>query len=133
MNSHKGLTIQLETDKQQYLPRESVQLQIKTVDSHGKPIPAKVSLSVVDDQLISFADDKQDNMLSSMLLSSEVRGEVQEPSFYFDSNEAKAVSALDYLLMTQGWRRFTWKDIMEPANLFHSPGKNKKCGRCPGE
>jgi len=45
-----------------------------------------------------------------MLLSSEVKGKIQEPSFYFDPDEEKAEQALDYLLMTQGWRRYTWND-----------------------
>lgn len=118
LHAEKGLNIQLMTDKEYYSPREKVELKIQTTDHQGKPIPAKLSLAVADDQLLSFADDKQDNILSSLLLSSEVRGEIQEPSFYFDPNEPKATEALDYLLMTQGWRRFAWKDITEMKKLI---------------
>ena len=114
LNKEKGLNIRIEKDKDHYLPGEPVNLKIKTTNNQGKPIQAKMSLSVVDDQLISFADDKQDNILSSLLLSSEVRGEIQEPSFYFDEEEKKATQALDYLLMTQGWRRFTWEEVKTP-------------------
>lgn len=114
LNNDKALTIKLETDKKQYLPGESVKLQIKALDAKGHPTSAKLSVSVIDDQLISFADDKQDNILSRMLLSSEVRGAIQEPSFYFDDNEKKASIALDFLLMTQGWRRFKWADVFAP-------------------
>lgn len=129
VNGNKGLTIELKTDKQQYLPREPVRLQIKTLDGNGKPVAAKASLSVVDDQLISFADDKQDNLLSRMLLSSEVKGEIQEPSFYFDSNEEKASKALDYLLMTQGWRRFSWKDVLDTKRVItYAPERIKNVG-----
>jgi alpha-2-macroglobulin-like protein len=118
LNSEKGLNIRLKPDKKQYLPREKVNLKIETTDNNGKPVPAKLSLSVVDDQLIAFADDKQDNILSSMLLSSELKGEIQEPSFYFDPAEAKAPMALDYLMMTQGWRRFTWKEIRDTKKVI---------------
>lgn len=129
INNDKGLKIELKTDKQRYLPRELVQLEIKTVNSEGKPIPSKISLSVVDDQLITFADDKQDNILSSLLLSSEVKGEIQEPAFYFDPNEPKATKALDYLLMTQGWRRFSWKDVVDNNRVInYSAEKNKNLG-----
>jgi TonB-dependent SusC/RagA subfamily outer membrane receptor len=121
LNSDKGLQISLETDKAQYQPGEEVRLRIKTTDDQGKPVRAKLSIAVVDDQLISFADDKQDHILSSMLLSSEVRGDIQEPSFYFDKEEPKAEKALDYLLMTQGWRRFTWSEVKQPAkNLTYA-------------
>lgn len=113
LNHSGGLNIELETDKLEYQPSEQVKLKIRTTDSKGKPVQSKLALSVVDDQLISFADDHQDHLLSAMLLSSEVKGEIQEPDFYFDKNEPKARQALDYLLMTQGWRRFNWKEIIE--------------------
>jgi TonB-dependent SusC/RagA subfamily outer membrane receptor len=48
-----------------------------------------------------------------LLLNNDLRGEVEEPAFYFDPLEEKADSAMDILLMTQGWRRFTWKTITE--------------------
>ncbi len=87
VNEDRRLSIDVRTDKQQYLPGEQVKVNVRTTNDKGKPVPAKLSLAVVDDQIVSFADDKQDNMLSSMLLSSEVRGEIQEPSFYFDPDE----------------------------------------------
>lgn len=115
LNSDKQLNIEVKPDKERYMPGEKVELQISTTDKTGKPVPARLSLSVADDQIISFADDKQDNLLSAMLLSSEVKGEVQEPAFYFDQNEPKASEALDNLLMTQGWRRFKWTEIENPT------------------
>ncbi|HEY5916704.1 MAG TPA: TonB-dependent receptor plug domain-containing protein [Chryseolinea sp.] len=124
-NGSKGLKIQVTPNKKRYLPREEVQLDIKSVDDEGKPIASKLSIAVVDDQLITYADDKQDNILSSLLLSTELKGEIQEPSFYFDANEAKAKQALDYLLMTQGWRRFTWKDVYDNNRaIVYSGEKN---------
>lgn len=126
VNGNNGLKIQITPNKKKYLPRERVQLDIKTVDSDGNPIPSKVSLAVVDDQLIAYADDKQDNILSSLLLSSELKGEIQEPSFYFDKDERKANEALDYLLLTQGWRRFTWKDVNDKnRTIVFAAEKNK--------
>ncbi|HCZ37777.1 MAG TPA: hypothetical protein DHV26_17795, partial [Cytophagales bacterium] len=68
VNEQKGLQIKLTTDKPRYLPREQVNLNVLTTNSEGKPIPSKLSVSVVDDKLISFADDKQDNILSALFL-----------------------------------------------------------------
>ncbi|HMG90172.1 MAG TPA: MG2 domain-containing protein, partial [Chryseolinea sp.] len=125
-NENRGLKIQVTPNKKRYLPREEVHLDIKSVDDDGKPVSSKLSLAVVDDQLITYADDKQDNILSSFLLSSELKGEIQEPSFYFDANEPKAKEALDYLLMTQGWRRFNWKDVHDNnRTIVYSPEKNR--------
>lgn len=129
LNKKKGLRISITSDKEKYLPREPVDLKIKTTDYSGNPIKAKVSLSVVDDKIISFADDKQDNLLSAILLSSEIKGEIQEPSFYFDTNEPKAEEALDHLLMTQGWRRSTWNEVLETKRIIsYAPEKIKNIG-----
>ena len=115
VNPHKQLNIKLEPDKESYRPRGKVKLSVTTTDENDNPVSATLSLAVVDDQLLSFADDKQDNLLTSMFLSSEVKGEIEEPSYYFDPEEEEAIQALDYLLMTQGWRRFDWKETVKPS------------------
>lgn len=119
----KQLGISVKTEKEFYEPGEYVKLKVETKDHDGKPIRAKLSMAVVDDQLITFADDKQDNILSYFMLSSEVKGEIQEPSFYFDPDEPTAKEALDYLLMTQGWRRFQWSDIYSDRTISYAPEK----------
>ena len=45
------LAINLSTDKEIYLPGEQVTVQIQTTDTNGKPIDARVSLSVIDSAL----------------------------------------------------------------------------------
>lgn len=48
-----------------------------------------------------------------LLLSSDLRGTIEAPSYYFDDTNEKASAALDNLLLTQGWRRFTWDKVMD--------------------
>lgn len=114
-NKGKQLNIAVTTDKQQYQPREKVVMSIRVTDEDGLPMPGSFSLSVVDDNLLTFADDKQGNILAKMLLEPELKEKVEEPNFYFDKKEEKADRALDYLLMTSGWRRYTWKQIEQGA------------------
>ena len=112
VNKDKQLKISIKTDKEEYLPREKVKMTIKVEDERGMPVPTNISLSVVDDQLLSFADDKSGNILSKLLLEQDVDFKVDEPAFYFDNEEPDADKALDYLLMTAGWRRYTWKKVL---------------------
>jgi hypothetical protein len=119
----KGLVISVRPEKEFYEPGERVKIKVETKDYTGKPVRAKLSMAVADDQIISFADDKQDNILSYFMLSSEVKGDIQEPSFYFDPEEPKAKKALDYLLMTQGWRRFSWSDLYKERSITYAPEK----------
>lgn len=111
VNRDKQLNIEVSTDKEKYQPREKVNMTVKITDERGMPMPGNVSLSVVDDQLLTFADDKSSNILSWLLMEADIKEKVEEPNFYFDKDEEKAELALDYLLMTSGWRRFTWEQI----------------------
>ncbi|MDB5283900.1 MAG: large extracellular alpha-helical protein, partial [Bacteroidota bacterium] len=112
VNKAKQLNITVSTDQQQYQPREKVTMNIKVTDEKGLPMPGNFSLAVVDDNLLSFADDKQGNILSKILLEPDLKEKVEEPNFYFDTKEPKADKALDLLMMTSGWRRYTWKQVI---------------------
>ncbi|HQQ96468.1 MAG TPA: MG2 domain-containing protein [Cyclobacteriaceae bacterium] len=127
VNPDKLLQISVTTDKKKYLPRERVGLTVTTKLPNGNPVPARVSLSVVDDQLLTALDDKEDHLLSWMLLSSDLKGKIEEPAFYFKSDEPKAKPALDLLLRTHGWRRFTWKEVTDSlANLTALPENERQ-------
>ncbi len=112
LHPDKKLSIDITADKPAYQPRDAVNLKIAVRDDRGIPLSGKFSLAVADDNLLSFADDKQGNILGSVLLNSELKGTVEEPNFYFDPAEdhpeKDQVLALDHLMLTQGWRRFDW-------------------------
>lgn len=123
VNKNKQLNVAVTPNKDRYQPREKVVLNIRVTDENGLPVPGNFSLSVVDDNLLSFADDKQGNILSKMLLEPELNQQVEEPNFYFDKKEAKATPALDLLMLTSGWRKYTWRQIISqdfPAENFQA-------------
>jgi len=113
VNRDKQMSISVETEKEKYLPREKVKMTLVVKDERGLPMPANLSMAVVNDQLLSFADDKSGNILSQLLLQQDLKEKVEEPAFYFNKKENKSLKALDYLMMTSGWRRFTWEKLLE--------------------
>jgi hypothetical protein len=118
-NPHKQLNVSVKTDQEKYLPREKVKMTVAVTDENGKPVEGNFSLAVVDDKLLTFADDRQGHVLSAMLLESDLQGKIEEPNFYFDSEsdptrskpEVSRSRAIDNLMLTQGWRRFTWEQV----------------------
>lgn len=112
VNRDRQLNVDISTNKEKYLPREQVDMTIRVSDDRGMPMPANLSLSVVNDQLLSFADDKSGNILSSLLLEPDLKQKVEEPAFYFKKEEEKSLAALDHLMMTSGWRRFNWEQVL---------------------
>jgi TonB family protein len=119
LNPHKQLKINVKTDKEKYLPREKVQMTVEVTDERGIPMPGQFALSVADDNLLTFADDRQGHILSELLLQSDLTGKVEEPDFYFEPREKHPEKderlALDFLMLTQGWRRLAWERVMEEA------------------
>lgn len=91
--------------KDSYDPYEQVNLSINGPQGVGV-----LSLSVKD---ASHRDNLYDNasILSEMLLSSEIKGFVQNPEWFFETNDNVHNRALDLLMMTQGWRRFDWQEM----------------------
>nr|WP_299389376.1 TonB-dependent receptor plug domain-containing protein [Allomuricauda sp.] len=106
LNNHKALKIEIKPDKEVYGPREKVVLEILTKDFDQNPISSNLAISVSDNALLSFADDKQDRIDSHFLLSSELKGKIHEPSFYFDPEEKNTEEARDLVMLTHGWRDY---------------------------
>ena len=108
-------SLDVSTDKPDYGPFEKVQLSFNLTDGNGNPFRDRFCLSVRDTrgQSNAFADD----LRTSMLLSSDLKGLIENPSWYFDSDSPERDDALDLLCMVQGWERYDW-DIMTGQKKF---------------
>ena len=116
VNPHQKLNIDIKTDKEQYKLRETVKTTITVTDEKGKPVKGQFAVSVVDKNLLTHADDKQANILAYYLLTADLNGTIKEPNFYFEPQEktdkVNRKKALDYVLLTHGWRKFNWEQLM---------------------
>jgi TonB-dependent SusC/RagA subfamily outer membrane receptor len=103
---------------------DSVRLMIELHDADGNPLQANVSLSVLNAES-SRQDMPSPNILSNLLLTSDLKGYIENPACYFRSGTEKEKEALDKLMLTQGWRRFTWQDVMsDEIPDFEHPVEN---------
>ncbi|WP_198673802.1 alpha-2-macroglobulin family protein [Chitinophaga alhagiae] len=116
LHPEKMLQVEITPDKARYMPREKVTLRLKTLNYQGQPVPSNFSLSVLDDKLWTFADDRQDHLISWLMISSELKGKIEEPQFYFKKDEEKAAPALDLLMLTHGYRYFDYLPSVEQEN-----------------
>lgn len=110
-----NLKVTLTADKKSYAPRETVKLKVKTEDAKGNPVKANVALAVVDDTVLSYADDKSAKILAHLYLEPELgataQDPIEEPNFYF-SDKPEAAAAMDALLATRGYRKFEWRQVL---------------------
>ncbi|MCX8523820.1 TonB-dependent receptor plug domain-containing protein [Chryseobacterium formosus] len=123
-NENTQMKVKITPTKKNYLPREKVIVNVETTDENNQPIPANLSMSVVDDKLWTYADDKQNHILSWILLDSELRGKIERPQFYFDKKEEKATKSLDLVMLTNGYRYFEMNpDVEKTGNYKYLPEK----------
>ncbi len=110
-NALKRLDIAIKTDKASYKKREEIKIDIETKDKTGNPLSSNLGFvastnSVAPPQYF-------EHLMSYFLLRSDLKGHIESPSFYFQDTSKLAKKALDNLMLTQGWSRFTWQNIMK--------------------
>lgn len=113
-------TIEVQSDKPSYEPYDLVKLNFNIADHTGKPVKTTMSLAVRDgDNCL----EPRTNILSDLLLMSEIKGYVHHPAYYFESDDEHHRTALDELLMVQGWRRYDWGvwSGQKPFSLRYAP------------
>jgi TonB-dependent SusC/RagA subfamily outer membrane receptor len=115
-HTDKHLNIKLTPDKPDYNARGKVHLNMEVTDRDGTPVVGVFSLAVTDESKVPFAEADERTIFSSLLLSSDLKGYIEQPNYYFTDNNPDKARQLDNLLLTQGWRRFEWKDVQ--ANTF---------------
>jgi len=105
----------IHTDKDNYAKRSLVQADVSVTDKNHEPLTGNFSVSVTDDSEV--IPDTCNNILTSLLLTSDLRGYIERPASYFD-NSATASNRLDLLMLTQGWRRYDIPALIE-GTLSH--------------
>jgi len=112
------ISIDLFTDKDVYKQRELTKLYIEASDITGEGVSSNISVLVLNNKQMGQIQSTRQNILSYLLLSSDLKGEIENPGFYFN-NEDVRLEDLDALLLTQGWRRYLYT---KPINRFaHKP------------
>lgn len=79
------------------------------------------SVAVINESVVSSNQNAESSILSYLLLTSDLHGYIEEPGYYFDHTAQSAVKDLDILMLSQGYRRFEWKQILDghyPLSAF---------------
>ncbi len=101
----------------QFLFTPEIRVTKKSIDKRGKntiEIETKdsaftnMSVSITDASLLNNSNS---NIVSSLLLSADVKGYIHNPAYYFSSKADSVQQHLDLVMLTHGWRRFKWKEV----------------------
>ena len=106
------LNISVTTNKTLFAKRENVQLSLNAKTNEGMPVNGNFSVSVVDESKVLVDEDSENTILSYLLLTSDLKGYIEKPNYYFAHDSKETRNDLDALMLTQGYRRFVWKQLL---------------------
>jgi len=104
--------ISMESDKPSYGKRELVDLSLNIHSIFEEKVNGSFSISITDNHTVKL-DPLADNIQSYLLLSSDIKGYIEDPAGYFVDNNTDTREKMDVLMMTQGWKRFNTSDIVK--------------------
>ncbi|MFZ4261549.1 hypothetical protein ACFRAE_05870 [Sphingobacterium sp. HJSM2_6] len=131
------MPMQTKLDKPTYGKRSKVTSEIEVGNAEDTVKLAAISASVIN--LTKYGKDLTDDvsMLSSLLLSSNIKGFLEKPAYYFNEDGSVKTTELDNLLMTQAWRKIVWTTLdslnkepkYAPEKGINIAGYARKIGR----
>jgi hypothetical protein len=107
----RRLTIDAKITSGAVSTREKTVVEISAQDETGKPALSDLSVAVY--RLDSLQSKESGDILTYLLLTSDLRGAVESPDYYFRAEGAEVNEAADNLMLTQGWRRFRWENVLQ--------------------
>jgi len=107
------INLVIKTEKPDYLLREKVKIGVAAFSEQRQPCLANLSMSVYNTFTLLNEEEYSNNIFTQFLLNSELKGNVENPAFYFKDDSLTTLLALDNLMLTHGYREFEWKEILE--------------------
>ena len=107
-HQHEHANAAYYSDEDDFTPRSLVKKRIVLTDNYGDPLTGNFSVSVTSDMKV--IPDFTSSILTELLLSSDLRGHIENPAYYFQNGD-DSLAALDLLMCIHGWRRYNIAEI----------------------
>jgi len=103
--------IKIVTDKEKYKTRSKVNFEIFDEEEIADDSFSSLSISVIDETAVGESGPEI-NILSWLLIDSELKGNIENPNDYFvNDDNLSSESKLDLLMLTQGWSKYNYNSI----------------------
>lgn len=121
-----GLKLDVSSSKKTFALREKTVITLDAIDKGHKPVAGSFSVSVVNQDLTDVKEATENSILSDLLLTSDIKGYIEQPGYYFTDVDNKTNADLDVLMLTQGYHRFEWKQALadSSASPTYEPEKS---------
>ena len=117
VNNQEEMVITAKLGSEKLQKRDKVSLDIHVADNFGEAIATELSVAITDAGQIKKSNSSG-NILTHLLLQSDLKGNIDAPGLLFKDGERATVQRLDLVMLTHGWRKFPWQDM--PADATYT-------------
>lgn len=115
IQNYDQLSLNVKSDKTNYKKRERAGIRINVKNRAGDPAIGHFSVSVIDENKVPVNESAEHTILTSLLLTSDLKGTVEQPNYYFININDETQSNLDLVMLTNGYRQFEWKPLLNDS------------------
>lgn len=125
INNTDQISLNVDSLKRVYHGNEKVTVSMNVKGTNQQLEKGSFSVAVFHENKATADRSIQSNILTQLLLTSDLIGYVEQPDYYFTSNNQNTRKALDLLMLTEGYKRFVWKELLnnQVSSIAYSPEK----------
>jgi TonB-dependent SusC/RagA subfamily outer membrane receptor len=112
IQNYDQLNLDIESDKAVYSKREKVNIKLHVKNRADSAAMGHFSVSVTNESKVPVDENSESTILTTLLLTSDLKGYVEQSNYYFTNTSAAALNNLDLVMLTHGYRRFEWKKLL---------------------
>ena len=113
-NPRAPLQLSAEGLKEVYTPYAPIRCELQVKNAKGEPVSGDVSVSIRDAVRSDYLE-YDNNIFTDLLLTSDLKGYIHQPGYYFASPSPRKQTELDILLMVHGWRKYDMSQAISTA------------------
>ena len=113
VQKYDQLNLAVNSDKASYGSRDKVNLKINAKTRADEATVGHFSVSVIDESKVPSDENAANTIVSDLLLTSDLKGYIEQPNYYFTNITSTTQADLDLVMMTHGYRKFDWKPLLD--------------------
>jgi hypothetical protein len=115
VQNYDQMSLVVNTNKASYKKRERADISLNVKNRAGDPAVGHFSVSVIDENKVPVDINSEHTILTDLLLTSDLKGNVEQPNYYFTDPNEETAKNLDLVMLTNGYRGFEWKPLLSNA------------------
>jgi len=116
IQNYDQINLVVNSNKTAYTTKEKVSIKINAKNRADSGVMGHFSVSVIDESKVAVDENTEKTILTNLLLTSDLRGSVEQPNYYFTSATDETRKNLDLVMLTNGYRKFEWKQMPGDIN-----------------